>query len=114
MGEVDSEDNGCPILVDHGGIWMFDEDKIGQKQADGVHYATGLRSIVAMEWDTNSNSLYALQHGRDDLRMLWPALFSPWQSAVIPAEEFFKVDKGFNGGWPYYYYEIGRAKVRTP
>lgn len=105
----------CPWLIDHGGIWVFDENKIGQTPKDGVKYATGLRSIVAMDFNTSNNTLYCLMHGRDDLHMLWPDIFTPWQSAVFPAEEFFKVDKGFDGGWPYYYYDqIHKKKFLNP
>ncbi len=110
VGEPDSQDNGNPLLVDHGGIWMFDANKKNQKQSDGIKYATGLRSIVAMEWDPESKSLYAVNHGRDDFRMLWPDLYNPWESAMLPAEEFFKVTKGLNGGWPYYYYDQIKGK----
>lgn len=110
VGEPDSQDKGNPLLVDHGGIWMFDANKKNQKQSDGIKYATGLRSIVAMEWDPESKSLYALNHGRDDFRMLWPDLYNPWESAMLPAEEFFKVTKGLNGGWPYYYYDQIKGK----
>src|SRR5690606_25791085 len=67
MGTPDDPNDGCPLLSDHGGIWMFDEDKLNQHQEDGVRYATGLRSIVALEWDQSSNSLYTAVHGRDDL-----------------------------------------------
>ncbi len=105
----------CPMLEDHGGIWMFSESKPNQKQSDGIKYATGLRSIVALEWDKTSNSLYTLNHGRDDFRLLWPEFYSPWQSAMLPAEEFFKVPKGFDGGWPYYYYDqIQEKKLLNP
>lgn len=94
---------------------MFDENKSGQKQSDGIKYATGLRSIVAMDWDKNSKSLYVINHGRDDLRMLWPGLYSPWESAMLPAEEFFKVKEGLNGGWPYYYYDqMKHKKILNP
>lgn len=110
VGIPDSPTDGSPFLVDHGGIWMFDENKTNQKQSDGIKYATGLRSIVAMAWDTKSNSLFAINHGRDDLRMLWPDIYTPWESAMLPAEEFFKINSGFNGGWPYYYYDQLKGK----
>jgi len=114
-GVVDSETDGSAFLVDHGGIWMFDENKLNQKQESGLKYATGLRSIVALEWDKNSKSLYTINHGRDDLRMLWPKIYSAWESAVLPAEEFFKVKQGMNGGWPYYYYDqIKKKKLLNP
>lgn len=105
MGTPDDPNDGCPLLSDHGGIWMFDEDKLNQHQEDGVRYATGLRSIVALEWDQSSNSLYTAVHGRDDLVVTWPQYYDYWQSALLPAEEFFKVPQGFDGGWPYYYYD---------
>lgn len=92
--------NPCPDMVDHGGIWMFDENKLNQKQSDGTRYATGMRSIVGMAWDYDTESLYAVHHGRDDFRLLWPEFYSPWKSAMLPADELFKVDKGFDGGFP--------------
>ncbi len=104
----------CPWLVDHAGIWMFDENKIGQTPKDGIKYATGLRSIVALDFNTANNSLYCLNHGRDDLTLLWPDLFTPWQSAIFPSEEFFKVDKGLDGGWPYYYNHVQKKKLLNP
>jgi mono/diheme cytochrome c family protein len=97
--------NPCPYLVDHGGIWKFDENKLQQKQSDGTRYATGMRSIVGMSWDKGSDALYAVHHGRDDLRLLWPQYYNPWQSAMLPSDEFFKVSEGFDGGFPYYYYD---------
>jgi glucose/arabinose dehydrogenase/cytochrome c553 len=110
LGIPDSPDKGNPLLIDHGGIWRFDANKTGQKQTDGVKFATGLRSIVAMEWDSKSKALYAVNHGRDDFRMLWPNMYSPWESAMLPAEEFFKVREGLDGGWPYYYYDQMKGK----
>jgi len=110
IGDPGSLDKGNPWLKDHGGIWMFDADKTNQHQSDGMRYATGLRSLVAMDWDPKSKSLYTVSHGRDDFRMLWPDIYSPWQSAMQPAEEFFKVNEGFDGGWPYYYYDQVKGK----
>jgi glucose/arabinose dehydrogenase len=100
----------CPQLEEHGGVWQFDADKPGQLQKDGKRYATGIRSIVAMDWNHNSNSLYALQHGRDNLVATWPALYSPWQSAMLPSEEFLQIKEGANAGWPYYYYDQMQGK----
>jgi glucose/arabinose dehydrogenase/mono/diheme cytochrome c family protein len=115
IGIPDSETEGSPFLVDHGGIWMFDANKKSQHQTDGVKYATGLRSIVAMDWDPKSKSLYAVNHGRDDFRMLWADRYSPWESAMLPAEEFFKVKQGLNAGWPYYYYDqLKDKKILNP
>ncbi|HPG09086.1 MAG TPA: PQQ-dependent sugar dehydrogenase [Saprospiraceae bacterium] len=95
----------CPQLETHGGVWRFDENKTNQVQADGYRYATGIRSFVAMAWNPQDHKLYGVQHGRDDLYRSWPELFSTWQSAVQPSEEFIRVDEGSDHGWPYYYYD---------
>ncbi|QKZ14772.1 PQQ-dependent sugar dehydrogenase [Spirosoma sp. KUDC1026] len=100
----------CPMLEDHGGIWQFDANKTNQTQKDGKRYATGLRSVVAMDWNFANNSLYTLQHGRDDFLMLWAEKYSPWQSAVLPSEELFQVKEGMDGGWPYCYYDQVQGK----
>ncbi|WP_414617961.1 PQQ-dependent sugar dehydrogenase [Dyadobacter sp. 32] len=100
----------CPQLEEHGGIWQFDADKPGQLQKDGKRYATGIRSVVGMDWNHADQTLYALQHGRDNLSRTWPDLYSPWQSAMLPSEEFLRVKEGANAGWPYYYYDQMQGK----
>jgi len=100
----------CPDLEKHGGIWKFSADKLNQTQKDGTRFATGLRSIVGMRWNSVDQSLYAVVHGRDNLHRLFPDLFSAWQSAVLPSEEFVKLRQGSNIGWPYYYYDQMKGK----
>ena len=105
----------CPELAIHGGVWQFDANKVGQMQADGKRYATGIRSLVAMEWNFEDGNLFAIQHGRDDFFRTWPDLYSPWKSALLPSEEFFRVTEGTNGGWPYYYFDqMQNKKVLNP
>lgn len=100
----------CDMLVDHGGIWRFDANKLNQTQADGELYATGLRSVVAQDWNHEQNSLYVLQHGRDDLLRLWANEYSPWESAMLPSEEFLQIEKGDDAGWPYFHYDQMQGK----
>jgi glucose/arabinose dehydrogenase/mono/diheme cytochrome c family protein len=100
----------CSQLEEHGGIWQFDESKPEQTIRDGKHYATGIRSIVAMDWNKQDQTLYVGIHGRDNLHATWPALFSSWQSAIFPSEEFMRVKEGTNGGWPYYYFDQEKKK----
>lgn len=100
----------CPELADHAGIWKFSDSKPNQTQKDGVRYATGIRSVVAMEWNKKEKALYAVQHGRDDFVRQFPDYYNPWQSALLPAEEFFKVTEGSDGGWPYVYYDYMQDK----
>lgn len=105
----------CPQLEQHGGVWRFDANKKGQTQKDGVEYATGIRSVVAMEWSPLDNNLYIVMHGRDDLLRLWASLYTPWQSAMLPAEEFIRVPEGSDFGWPYCYYDqLQEKKVLAP
>ena len=102
--------NPCPELELHGGIWRFDASRTGLTQKDGQKFATGLRSIVAMDWNPDDKNLYVVMHGRDDLFMLFPEYYSSWQSAVLPSEEFLKITEGSDAGWPYYYYDQMQGK----
>ncbi|HZI52328.1 MAG TPA: PQQ-dependent sugar dehydrogenase, partial [Chitinophagaceae bacterium] len=105
----------CPELEVHGGIWKFDVNKTGQTQRDGKKFATGIRSVLAMDWNPVDENLYVVMHGRDDLHLLWPEKFSPWQSAILPAEEFQRVKEGSDFGWPYCFYDqLQKKKVLAP
>lgn len=68
-----------------------------------------------MDWNKKTNALFALQHGRDDLHLLWPQFYSAWENAVTPAEEFFEIKENSNYGWPYSYYDVlTKQKVQAP
>ena len=45
----------CPILDSAAGIWQFKADRLNQTYADGVRYATGLRNVVGLDWNTTTN-----------------------------------------------------------
>lgn len=100
----------CPQLDEHAGIWMFDPNKKNQTIKDGKHYATGVRSAVAITWNPNDKTIYVVQHGRDDLHRTWPEKYDKWASALQPSEEFLKIKEGANAGWPYYYYDFEQKK----
>jgi len=105
----------CKILDSAGGIWQFKADKPGQTYGTGVHYATGLRNVVGLDWNTTTNSLFVMQHGRDQLHDLFPDLFDTKQSAELPAECMYELHKGSNCGWPYIYYDqIQHKKILGP
>jgi len=97
--------NPCPILDSAGGIWKFKADKLNQTYSDGVRYATGLRNVVGLDWNTATNSLFVMQHGRDQLHDLFPELYDTKQSAELPAETMYELHQGSNCGWPYIYYD---------
>ncbi|NNE76358.1 MAG: cytochrome C, partial [Pricia sp.] len=105
----------CPQLEDHGGVWRFEADKLNQTQKDGYKYASGIRSLVAMNWNPVDEELYGVMHGRDDLLRLWPNKYTPQESALLPSEEFMKITEGSHFGWPYCYYDqVKGKKVLAP
>ena len=106
--------NPCPILDSAAGIWQFRADKQNQSYADGIRYATGLRNVVGLDWNSEIDELFVVQHGRDQLDM-FPEYFTPEQNAVRPSEEMFMIKKGADGGWPYCYYDmVEKKKVLAP
>ena len=102
----------CPLLAQHGSIWRFDRNELGQTlDGDGYLYASGIRYAVAIAWNPLSDSLYVVQHGRDGLNQLWPDLFTVQQGAELPSEEFLLVEKDSIFGWPYCYYDHIQARL---
>lgn len=96
----------CPQLERQAGIWKFSATTLNQtQQDDGQRYATGIRNAVALDWNSTTDNLYVVQHGRDQLNTLWPDHFNAEENAALPAEEFFLVNEGNNFGWPYAYYD---------
>lgn len=105
----------CPILDSAGGIWQFKADKLNQTYGDGVRYATGLRNVVGLDWNTTVNQLYVMQHGRDGLFDMFPESYDLQQGNELPAECMYALKKGDNGGWPYMYYDgIQKKKMLAP
>ena len=105
----------CPQLKDFAGVWQFDLDRLGQNQADGCLYSSGIRSLVSMDWNPADGNLYAVIHGRDDLLRLFSNHFDPWESALLPSEEFIRITEGSHFGWPYCFYDqLQEKKVLNP
>lgn len=97
--------NPCPLLDSVAGIWQFKTNKLNQQYKDAVHYAVGFKNVVGLDWNSQTNSLFIIQHGRGDLHNLFPELYSVEQDAKLPAETMYEVRKGADGGWPYEYYD---------
>lgn len=95
----------CPELETRAGIWRFDANTVGQVQADGQRFATGLRNVVALTLHPLSDDLYGVVHGRDQLNSLWPDLFSEQENAEKPSEELVLIEEGDDFGWPYCYHD---------
>lgn len=100
----------CPQLERQAGVWRFPAGRIGLTQVDdGERFATGLRNCVALTWNPVAKQIFVVQHGRDQLRQFWKELYTPEESANLPAEELHLLRDGSNGGWPYTYWDAGRA-----
>ena len=99
----------CQLLEQHGGIWKFDENKLGQKQSDGARYATGLRQMPAITW--HDNALYIAMNNRDQLDVFWPGMFTAQENAERPAEPLYRAEQGSNFGWPYCFFDYGQKKL---
>ncbi|WP_268225065.1 PQQ-dependent sugar dehydrogenase [Sinomicrobium oceani] len=100
----------CTILDSAGGIWKFRANAMKQSYGEGARYATGLRNVVGLDWNKEDNTLYVMQHGRDNLHDLFPDLYDAQVSADLPAETLYKIEEGDDAGWPYVYYDQNQGK----
>ena len=100
----------CDELATRAGIWRFSADRPGQTQADGERFSTGVRNGAALAVHPGSGDLYAVIHGRDQLRELWPSLYSPEDGSEKPSEEFARIGRGSDFGWPYCYHDPGNNR----
>jgi glucose/arabinose dehydrogenase/mono/diheme cytochrome c family protein len=106
---------GCPLLETAGGVWQFKPDRLEQTYKDGIRYATGLRNVVGVDWNQQTNQLYVMQHGRDQLDNLFPDMYNAKQNAETPAECMYALKKGDNAGWPFIYYDrLQNKKIIAP
>jgi glucose/arabinose dehydrogenase len=89
-------------------------DRPDQVQADGEHFATGLRNTFALSIGPRGR-LWGVQHGRDGVHDLWGDIYTAEQQAEVPSEEFVLIESGDDFGWPYCLHDpvIG-AKVLAP
>jgi glucose/arabinose dehydrogenase len=105
----------CALLERYGGVWKYDADTPNQKHSPKNRYVTGIRHTVSLVWHPGTRSLYGVQHGRDQLDAMWPALFDAKQNAQLPAEEMQLYSEGANFGWPYCYYDpVQKKRVLAP
>src|SRR5262245_18895607 len=99
----------CPLLETTGGIWKFDENKLGQKQQDGQRYATGLRQMPAITW--HDGALWVVMNNRDQIDTLWSDQFTPEDNQTRPGEPMYRIEAGGNYGWPDCFYDFFQQKL---
>jgi glucose/arabinose dehydrogenase len=105
----------CPELDVRAAIWRFDLMRAGQTLESGTRFAAGYRNTEALHYDRTRRALFGIPHGRDMLADNWPELFTDQQAADLPSEEFVRIDRGSDNGWPYCYHDWQRgAKPLAP
>jgi glucose/arabinose dehydrogenase len=106
---------GCPLLDSVGGIWEFKTNKLNQGYSDAIHYAKGLKNVVGIDWNSSTNSLFAMQHGRGPFDDKFPKYYTPKQSSELPAETMYELYQGADAGWPFVYYDqFQKKKILSP
>lgn len=106
---------GCPILDSAAGIWAFKTDKTDQSYRDAVHFATGLKNVVGIDWNSSAEALFCMQHGRGRFDDKFPQYYTAKQSAELPAETMYELHEGDNAGWPFIYYDqFQKMQVQAP
>lgn len=105
----------CSLLDSAAGIWRFKANLPDQPFSSGIRFATGLKNVVGLDWNTRTNSLFVLQHGRGAFDDFYPQYYTPQQSAELPAETMYELHQGDDAGWPYVYYDhIQKKKIVAP
>lgn len=102
--------NPCTELERRAGTWRYDANKTGQHFSPKERYITGLRNGEGFGIDS-AGRLFATQHGRDQLAQNFSKLYTPAQSAELPAEELVQLRQGADYGWPKCYYDRSQQKL---
>lgn len=114
VSNVCGGDDPCAELSTRAGIWKFDANGTHQTQKTGTRYVTGIRNAVGMAWHPEFKSLFATQHGRDELKR-FDQYYSVQDNDQLPSEEFMRVVEGDDFGWPYCYHDWRlNRKVLSP
>ncbi|OHE80611.1 MAG: hypothetical protein A3G75_08015 [Verrucomicrobia bacterium RIFCSPLOWO2_12_FULL_64_8] len=103
------------FLQTHGGFWRFDPEKPDQTQADGLHYSTNHRHVLAVAWNPVSQTFFVVMMGRDQLTTVDSTHYSVDDNAELPAEEMHILREGAQLGWPHTYWDpLKKARMVAP
>ena len=100
----------CAELETRGGIWRYDAKKTNQTFSTRDRYATGIRNAEGFAFVADGQ-LLVTQHGRDQLRANWPALYTPEQEATLPSEELLVLKANGDYGWPECYHDAFQQRL---
>jgi glucose/arabinose dehydrogenase/mono/diheme cytochrome c family protein len=102
--------NPCTELETRAGIWRYDANRTGQRFSPTERFVTGLRNGEGFAFDAQG-TLYATQHGRDQLSQNWPKLYPAEEGPHLPAEELVRLERGADYGWPECYFDGEQRKL---
>jgi glucose/arabinose dehydrogenase len=101
----------CTELQTRAGLWRYAADRQGQQFSPRERYVTGIRNGMGIAIDPRDGTMYATQHGRDQLFQNWPKLFTKEQSAEQPREQLMRLASGDDYGWPYCFFDGEQNKL---
>jgi glucose/arabinose dehydrogenase len=103
----------CKELATRAGLWKYSAAGTNQAHAASARFATGIRNGMGLAIHPTSGTVYATQHGRDQLTQNWGR--SAEYGAENPAEVLLSVSQNDDFGWPYCYYSLEtKATVLAP
>jgi glucose/arabinose dehydrogenase len=102
--------NPCTETETRAGTWRYDANKLDQHFSPKERFATGIRNGEGISFDS-AGRIFVTQHGRDQLRENWSALYTAEQGQNEPAEELVQLKQGGDYGWPECYYDYDRKKL---
>ena len=100
----------CIEKETRGGTWRYDANKTDQKFSSAGRYAAGIRNGEGFAIDAQGR-LFVTQHGRDQLGQNWSKLYKVEQGEELPAEEFVRLERGKDYGWPQCYFDGFQKKL---
>jgi glucose/arabinose dehydrogenase len=95
----------CTELETRAGIWRYEATTLDQAFSAAGRYVTGIRNAVGIAVTPDGKTVFATQHGRDQLHDNWPKLYTVEQQRDEPAEELVRLERGADYGWPECYYD---------
>jgi len=104
----------CPELDERAGIWVFDPTVVDQTVEDGTRYATGTRNMNALAIQPDSDDLWGVQNGRDQLAENWPEYYDEDDDLGLPTEELIRIAEDETYGWPFCYHDPALGMVLAP
>lgn len=101
----------CPQLDRQTGVWRFSAARANQRQADGQPFAVGIRNAMALAWHEAADAMFVVQHGRDQLDVVAPDIYTQQDNATKPGELFYRIEAGDTLHHPYCFWDLDQQQA---